>query len=123
VNLDRKFALLKETKNGEERAAPLSSKAIDVLNALPKPPGKQNPSDRPFPMDRTCLLSVFRYACQRAKIQDFTWHDLRHEAMSRLSEKSDFSILELASISGHKTLQMLKKYTHLQAEKLAEKMG
>ena len=74
-------------------------------------------------MDRTCLLSVFRYACQRAKIQDFTWHDLRHEAMSRLSEKSDFSILELASISGHKTLQMLKKYTHLQAEKLAAKMG
>jgi len=74
-------------------------------------------------MDRTCLLSVFRYASQRAKIQDFTWHDLRHEAMSRLSEKSDFSILELASISGHKTLQMLKKYTHLQAEKLAEKMG
>jgi len=123
VNLDRKFALLKETKNGEERAAPLSSKAIEVLNALPEPPGKLNPSDRPFPMDRTCLLSVFRYACQRANIQDFTWHDLRHEAMSRLSEKSDFSILELASISGHKTLQMLKKYTHLQAEKLAEKMG
>ena len=74
-------------------------------------------------MDRTCLLSVFRYACQRVNIQDFTWHDLRHEAMSRLSEKSDFSILELVSISGHKTLQMLKKYTHLPAEKLAEKMG
>ena len=125
VNLDRKFALLKETKNGEERAAPLSSKAVDVLNALPKPklPGKRNPTDRPFPIDRTCLLSAFRYACQRAKIQDFTWHDLRHEAMSRLSEKNDFSILELASISGHKTLQMLKKYTHLQAEKLAAKMG
>ncbi|MDR3614730.1 MAG: site-specific integrase, partial [Candidatus Obscuribacterales bacterium] len=114
VNLDRKFALMKETKNGEERAAPLSSKAIDVLDSLPKPtpPGKVNPTDRPFPIDRACLLSVFRYACQRAKIQDFTWHDLRHEAMSRLSEKNDFSILELASISGHKTLQMLKKYTH-----------
>jgi integrase len=125
VNLERKFALLKDTKNGEERAAPLSSKAIDILNAIPKPQpaGKFNPTDRPFPIDRTCLLSVFRYACQRAKIQDFTWHDLRHEAMSRLSEKNDFSILELASISGHKTLQMLKKYTHLQAEKLAAKMG
>lgn len=125
VNLDRKFALLKDTKNGEERAAPLSSKAIEVLDALPKPQpaGKCKPTDRPFPIDRTCLLSVFRYACQRAKIQDFTWHDLRHEAMSRLSEKNDFSILELASISGHKTLQMLKKYTHLQAEKLAAKMG
>jgi integrase len=125
VNLDRKFALMKETKNGEERAAPLSSKAIEVLDSLPKPtpPGKFNPTDRPFPIDRTCLLSVFRYACQRAKIQNFTWHDLRHEAMSRLSEKTDFSMLELASISGHKTLQMLKKYTHLQAEKLAAKMG
>lgn len=125
VYLDRKYAILKETKNGEERAAPLSSKAIEVLNALPKPQpsGKFNPSDRPFPINRTCLLSVFRYARQRAQIQDFTWHDLRHEAMSRLSEKNDFSILELASISGHKTLQMLKKYTHLQAEKLAAKMG
>ena len=125
VNLERKYALLKDTKNGEERAAPLSSKAIEVLDALPKPQpaGKCNPTNQPFPIDRTCLLSVFRYACQRAKIQDFTWHDLRHEAMSRLSEKNDFSILELASISGHKTLQMLKKYTHLQAEKLAVKMG
>lgn len=123
VNLERKFALMKETKNGEARAAPLSSKAIEVLNALPKPAGKLNPTDQPFPIERTCLLSVFRYACQRAKIQDFTWHDLRHEAMSRLSEKNDFSIIELATISGHKTLQMLKKYTHLQAEKLAEKMG
>lgn len=123
VNLERKFALLKDTKNGEERAAPLSSKAIEVLNALPKPLAKVNPTDRPFPIDRTCLLSVFRYACQRAKIQDFTWHDLRHEAMSRMSERNDFSMLELASISGHKTLQMLKKYTHLQAEKLAAKMG
>ncbi|MFM1908258.1 MAG: hypothetical protein RLZZ591_1935 [Pseudomonadota bacterium] len=125
VNLVRKFALMKETKNGEVRAAPLSSKAIDVLNSLPKPKpsGKFNPDDHPFPIDRTCLLSAFRYACQRAKIQDFTWHDLRHEAMSRLSEKNEFSVLELASISGHKTLQMLKKYTHLQAEKLAEKMG
>jgi integrase len=125
VNLERKFVLMKETKNGEERAAPLSLKAIEVLNALPKPKqlGKVNTTDQPFPIERACLLSVFRYACQRAKIQNFTWHDLRHEAMSRLSEKNDFSILELASISGHKTLQMLKKYTHLQAEKLAEKMG
>ena len=120
VHVDRKFALLKETKNGDERAAPLSLRAIEILQALPKP---QDLNSRVFPLDRACLLSVFRYACQRADIEDFTWHDLRHEAMSRLSEKADFSVLELAAISGHKTLQMLKKYTHLQAEKLAEKMG
>jgi len=49
--------------------------------------------------------------------------DLRHEAISRLAERGDFSTLELAAISGHKTLQMLKRYTHLQAESLARKLG
>ena len=122
VNIERKYAILKITKNGEERAIPLSSKAIEVLQNLPKPAQQQN-SALVFPLDRTCLLSAFRYACKRAEIIDFTWHDLRHESLSRLSESNDFSILELASISGHKTLQMLKKYTHLQAEKLAAKMN
>lgn len=40
-----------------------------------------------------------------------------------LVDSRDFSVLELAAVSGHKTLQMLKRYTHLQAAKLAEKMG
>lgn len=48
VNIGRKYALMKITKNGEERAAPLSSKAIEVLDALPKPKGKLNPTDKPF---------------------------------------------------------------------------
>ncbi|MFZ5465087.1 MAG: tyrosine-type recombinase/integrase [Pseudomonadota bacterium] len=55
--------------------------------------------------------------------QDYTWHDLRHEALSRLAERGDLSTLELAAISGHKTLQMLKRYTHLHAEDLARKLG
>ena len=29
----------------------------------------------------------------------------------------------VASITGHKTLQMLKRYTHLRAEDLAKKLG
>ena len=49
--------------------------------------------------------------------------DLRHEALSRLAERGDFTVLELAAVSGHRTLQMLKRYTHLQASKLAEKIG
>jgi integrase len=68
------------------------------------------------------LYHAFMYACQRAKIKDFTFHDLRHEALSRLAERGDFSVLEMAAVSGHKTLQMLKRYTHLQAEKLSAKM-
>ena len=52
-----------------------------------------------------------------------TWHDLRHEALSQSAARRDFSALKLAAVSGHKTLQMLERYTHLQAAKLAEKMG
>jgi len=43
--------------------------------------------------------------------------------MSRLAERGDFNVLELAAVSGHKTLQMLERYTHLQAERLAAKLA
>ena len=49
-------------------------------------------------------------------------HDLRHEATSRLFEKG-FNPMEVSAITGHKTLQMLKRYTHLRAEDLAKRMG
>ncbi|EQD71992.1 phage integrase, partial [mine drainage metagenome] len=52
---------------------------------------------------------------------DLTFHDLRHEATSRFFEKG-FNVMEVASITGHKTLQMLKRYTHLKAEDLAKRM-
>lgn len=61
-------------------------------------------------------------ACKRAEIENFHFHDLRHEATSRLFEKG-LNPLEVASITGHKTLQMLKRYTHLRAEDLAKKLG
>jgi len=56
-------------------------------------------------------------------LSDLRFHDLRHEATSRLFEKGVFDSMEVASITGHKTLQMLKRYTHLRAEDLAKKMG
>lgn len=118
VNFEKRIAFLKLTKNGEARAVPLSGGAIQVLQSIPGVPG-----NKVLLVEKQSLHTVFKTACKRAKIEDFTWHDLRHESISRYAERGDFSILELASISGHKTLQMLKKYTHLQAEKLAKKMG
>ncbi|MHB1701040.1 MAG: tyrosine-type recombinase/integrase [Acidobacteriaceae bacterium] len=50
------------------------------------------------------------------------FHDLRHEATSRLFEKG-LGIMEVASMTGHKSLSMLKRYTHIEAEKLAKKLG
>lgn len=51
------------------------------------------------------------------------FHDLRHEATSRLFERGVFNSMEVTSITGHKTLAMLKRYTHLRAEDLAKKLG
>lgn len=47
---------------------------------------------------------------------------MRHEATSRLFEKG-LNVMEVAAITGHKTLDMLKRYTHLRAEDLAKKLG
>ena len=118
VDIAQKMALLRETKNGEARAVPLSSDAVAILGGLPV-----DIKGLVFPMPRRTLYSAFSRACERAGIAGLTFHDLRHEALSRLAERGDFSVLELAAVSGHKTLQMLKRYTHLQATKLAEKMG
>ena len=121
VDLKNRFALLPDPdkiKNEEPRAVPLSTRAVAVLEALPR-----SIDGVVFPVERMTLYHAFMAACTRAKITNYTWHDLRHEALSRLAERGDFTVLELAAVSGHKTLQMLKKYTHMQASKLAEKMG
>ena len=55
-------------------------------------------------------------------IEDFHFHDLRHEATSRLFEKGLNSV-EIATITGHKDPRMLMRYTHLRAENLARKLG
>jgi integrase len=55
-------------------------------------------------------------------LSDLHFHDLRHEATSRLFEKG-LGIMEVASMTGHKSLSMLKRYTHVEAEKLAQKLG
>lgn len=113
-----RYILLPQTKNGESRAVPLSTRAIEILDSLPT-----HASGRMVPMEKQTLYSVFKAAVNRAGIENFTWHDLRHEALSRLAETGKLSLLELASVSGHKTLQMLKKYTHMHAEQLAHKLG
>lgn len=119
-NFDKKrhLVFLPETKNGEARSVPLTKKATSVLDALPR-----HLSGVVFPVERMTLYHAFGAAAKRAKIENFTWHDLRHEALSRLAERGDLNVLELAAVSGHKTLQMLKRYTHLHAADLAKKLG
>ena len=68
------------------------------------------------------ISQAFERVCKAASIAGLTFHDLRHEATSRLFEKG-LNPMEVAAITGHKTLQMLKRYTHLKAKDLVERLG
>ncbi|MDP2266806.1 MAG: site-specific integrase, partial [Thiobacillus sp.] len=112
------------TKNGDAlRQVPLSSAAVEVLEGLKALP--RSIDGRVFWQWKASdsFNKTWRRVCARAGVAGLRFHDLRHEATSRLFEKGVFDSMEDASITGHKTLQMLKRYTHLRAEDLAKKMG
>jgi integrase len=72
--------------------------------------------------DGYSFSQAFIRACDLASVEDLRLHDLRHEATSRLFEKG-LNPMQVAAITGHKTLQMLKRHTHLRAEDLAKLLG
>lgn len=138
ANIDRtkRLAHLEDTKNGEDRIVPLSTKAMEALESVPR-----RISGKVFGMTPDAITRAFNRAVTRAReayereckesnqepvkgyLQDLRIHDLRHEATSRLFESGKFDMMEVASITGHKTMTMLKRYTHLKAEELAKKLG
>lgn len=67
------------------------------------------------------LQQGMRYIKKAVGFTDLKFHDLGDEAISRLGE-SGFSAQEVGSISDHKSMQMLKRYTHLRAEDLVTKI-
>lgn len=118
VDLDKRIAKLVDTKNGEARTVPLSPKAVEVLRALPAPIA----GGPLFPMTQHDVIRAFRRACEGARLVDLKFHDLRHEAVSRLFERG-LNVAEVAAISGHKTWSQLRRYTQLKAEDLARKLA
>lgn len=115
IDLSRKIAHLPVTKNGSSRTIPLSNRAIELLTCL------ERKDEFVFSIKADSLTQAFQRVITRAGLTDLRFHDLRHEATSRLFEKG-LHIMEVASITGHKDLSMLWRYTHLDASKLAEKL-
>ncbi len=119
VDLKARTAHLEDTKNGESRTVPLSSRAVAVLEALPRSSGMDG---RVFPLTAQAVKLAWKRVCKRAGIEDLHFHDLRHEATSRLAERLP-NLIELAAVTGHKDLRMLKRYYHPRAADLAKKLG
>lgn len=135
VDLKRQTAHLPETKNGDARTVPLSTKAVAILRGLPRAL-----SGKVFPTTPTAVKLGFARALKRARerymadcsatgtrpagdfLEDVHFHDLRHEAASRMAEKLS-NLLELSAVTGHRDVRMLKRYYHPRAEDLAKKLG
>lgn len=129
VDVDRRVVRLTDTKNDDARTVPLTKYAVTVFEeALANPvrpkdcdliffgePGKDG-ARRPYNFNK-----IWGNIKTKLGIANFRFHDLRHEAVSRLVE-AGLSDQEVASISGHKSMQMLRRYTHLRAEDLIEKL-
>lgn len=129
VDFERHLLTIPMSKNGHSRVIPLTDKAMACLMlAFAQPrgiigPPSVTPTTRAFPVDVEVVKTSWTRICKRAepRIVDLHFHDLRHEAISRLFELG-LSIPEVASISGHRTPAMLFRYAHANFDNLRRKL-
>ena len=129
VDLKNRRITLVQTKNGERRVVPLVGKAYELVRDLYL---KMEPEGYSFvfpspgnPAQSICIRTAWGTALKRARIKNFRFHDLRHSTASYLA-MNGASLIEIAGILGHKTLQMVKRYSHLSEDHKAavlEKMN
>lgn len=134
IDLKNRTAHIPNTKNGYARTVPLSSIAVGVFEKLVR-----NISGRVFNITPDAITRAFTRATTRARegyekeceergvepdanfLVDMIFHDLRHEATTRLADK--FALHELAKITGHRDTRMLLRYYHPRAEDLAKRLA
>jgi len=109
-DVNGKVAHLKMTKNGFPRHVPLSPRAMEIWAMVPNG----------FGLTTATLDAMFRIARQRAGIEGLTFHDTRHEAITRLASK--LNVLELARMVGHHDIKQLQTYYNASAEDIAKKL-
>lgn len=124
------------TKNGENRSVALSSSAVSVFESLTESPGRvfsnwKDSQSFQKPWQRLVKRAKALYLEDCAKsgtkpaplmLENLRFHDLRHHATTQLFSKG-LNPFEVASMTGHKSMQMLKRYTHVDAQNLAKKLG
>ncbi|WP_370661947.1 tyrosine-type recombinase/integrase [Massilia alkalitolerans] len=129
VDLNSRVVRLSDTKNNSARTVPLSAAATATFKSALENPLRPKETDLVFfgEPGRDGKRWPYQFAKIWGEVKkaigvgDLHFHDLRHEAVSRLVENG-LSDQEVASISGHKSMQMLRRYTHLRAEDLVSRL-
>lgn len=111
VNLDGRYIVLEDTKNGTRRHVPLSSRAVELVRAVLA-------ADRRVASGTA--TTIFRRAVKLAGIDNLRFHDTRHEALTRLARKLD--VLDLARMVGHKDPRSLMIYYNATATEIANRL-
>jgi len=117
IDFERRTLVIPLTKNGDPRTIALTKRATRVLRFELS----RTNDARPFPITTESVKNAWQRLIRRTKIEDLRFHDLRHEAVSRLFERG-LTMPEVALISGHKDPRMLFRYTHLKAEDISAKL-
>lgn len=117
VDFTHQVAHLPLTKNGSARDVPLSTRAVALLRMLPAVD-----SGKPlFDLADRSRDALFRKARDRSGVEGLTFHDTRHEAITRLAKK--LQILDLARMTGHTNLTELMTYYNESAADIAKRLG
>lgn len=107
-------------KNGNDQKVPLLNlSGFDAWQLLLEQKVLTGGNGRVFPYHHNSVGAAFRRARKKLGIEDLRFHDLRHEATSRLFE-AGLSIEQTALVTGHKDWKVLRRYTHLKPENLHE---
>ena len=126
VNLNTRTIYLADTKNGSPRTVPLSTRAFNAIQTQPRSIDGRLFSAKPGSIRSAFLIALTRAQATQPDSKNFLrelrFHDLRHEAVTRLFEKG-LNAIEVGMVSGHKTLSMLQRYTHLRAADLVTKLA
>lgn len=115
-HVNGRVATLQQTKNGTKRGVPLSTRAVALLDLLPAPKA----GGTVFGVTARSLDALFRKARNRAGVEDATFHDTRHLAITRLARKLD--VLDLARMVGHRDLRQLQVYYNEAPEDIAARL-
>jgi integrase len=107
---DRKHPTEKE---GNDQEVPLLGASFAIVKMQPRLDGEP----RIFPVTDGTISSIFPRACKTLGITDLTFHDLRHEGVSRLFEQG-YTIEQVSLVSGHRDWKMLARYTQIRAKDL-----
>jgi integrase len=136
VDLAKRTVFLEKTKNGDKRQVPLSTVAVALLQdylrrrELPQ----EHPQELLLPFwngdtAARALVAMSDYLSKRfggifvqAQCVGLKFHDLRHEAVSRLFEKTRLSESQIMKISGHKSHRMMMRYANLRGSNLADQL-